>query len=203
MNYDKNFIEKRIEITNKTKVIVKKLLYVILILLLYNVFLISKSSLSTKNAKDIFGYRAYIIITDSMKPNIHLGDIVIATKVPEEKLKTGDIITFSKNGENISHRIIGIEEEPEGKKYITKGDNNNIEDSEKIKYNDIEGMKIFVIPFLGKLILILRNKIYIVLFFLLILILWLYTVKIEKKKRTRREKKKYEDKLFQRKKDVD
>ena len=44
------------------------------------------------------------------------------------------------------------------KTYITKGDNNNIEDSENIKFSAIIGKCILTIPYLGNIISVLENK---------------------------------------------
>jgi len=194
MKYDIELIEKRVNIQNRVKFLVRKIIFTLIIVMLYNVFLISKSSLSKEQAKDVFGYKAYIITTDSMKPNINSGDVIIVTKVKEEKIKSGDIITFKTEDDYISHRIIEIKQNEEEIEYITKGDNNNVPDSYRVVYDDIEGCKIIRIPLLGNLILMLRNKIYIVILIIIILLIYLYTRKIEYKKKARREKKENEDK---------
>lgn len=197
MEYDIESIERRKYKINIVKMATIRILYILLIILVYNIFLISKSSLSNAEAKDVFGYKAYIITTDSMKPNIKYGDVVITARISEEKLKVGDIITFNKNGEIISHRIIEIKDNLEGREYTTKGDNNNIEDLKEITYQDILGTKMLVIPLLGRIILLLKDKIYIVLLIILITLIYLYIRRKEKKKKIRREKKKSEDKKFQ------
>lgn len=203
MKYDIESIEKRRYIIDITKMVIKRMLYVLLIILIYNIFLISKSGLSDAEAKDVFGYKAYIIITDSMKPNVRYGDVIITTKINEEKLKVGDIVTFKKNGEIVSHRIIKVEDNGEKKEYITKGDNNNIEDSQTIVYQDILGTKVSIVPFLGLAILSLKSKIYIVLLVLLIILIYLHSRNTEKKKIMRRKKKKSEDEKFQSQKNID
>ena len=174
------------------KFLFSKLIFIILIIISYNIFLISKSSLSKGQAKDVFGYKAYVITTDSMKPGINAGDVVVTTKMKEEKIRIGDIITFKADGEYITHRIIEIREN----EFITKGDNNNVADSYKITYEDIEGSKIIRIPFLGNGILLFEQKIYIIILIILVLLIYLYTRKTYAKRKARREKKKNEDKKF-------
>lgn len=170
--------------------IIKKLLFILLIVILYNTFLITKSALDDTGAKEIFGYKAYIITTDSMRPNIKVGDIVIVEQVEEEKLMIGDVITMKKAGEIITHRIVEVVEEEETE-YITKGDNNNIEDLETVKYNQIEGKKILKIPAFGNAIWLLQSKIYSILLIIVILIILYITIKKYKKKKMRREKQLY------------
>ena len=100
---------------------------IILIILLYNLVLLGISFISKHDFNGFFRYKAYNITTNSMEPTINMGDIIIVKKVKdEENLKNGDIISFNKNGEIITHRIIDIVETNGEKRYITKGDNNNI-----------------------------------------------------------------------------
>ena len=197
MRYDAEAIEKRRYLLSRIKIAAIKLLWVVLIIMLYNIFLIAKSSLSQSGAKDVFGYRAYIITTNSMKPALRVGSVIITTNVPEEKIKIGDIITFERDGDNISHRIVDIKDTDAEKQYITKGDDNNVEDTDKITYADIEGTEVLVIPYLGSIVLILGNKIYIVLLVLLLLLIFLHVSRVNSKRRMRREKKRNEDKKVQ------
>lgn len=111
---------------------------IIAIILIYNIILIIVSSINGKDFS-ILGYKAYIVDTNSMEPTINVGDIVIVKKVKEDKLKQGDVITFTEEGEVITHRITKVETEEIGTQYVTKGDNNNTEDTFKIRYNDIIG----------------------------------------------------------------
>ena len=45
-----------------------------------------------------------------------------------EKIKVEDIITFKRDENIVTHRLVDIQETEQGKKYITKGDNNNVND---------------------------------------------------------------------------
>lgn len=188
MKYDKKSIEARKQ-NNK---IAKKIIDIILIILAYNIILVAISNINTEKGMSLFGCEAYIIKTNSMEPSIKNGDVVITKKVPEEKIQVGDIITFKQDADIITHRISRIEEE-NGKKYITKGDNNNIEDSSKITYQEIKGKEIIAIPYLGKIINILQNKIVFWIILLIILIMCFYKIQKQEKSENRREKKKIED----------
>ena len=39
------------------------------------------------NAKTIFGYKAYIITTNSMEPTINVGDIIIVSGIEKSKIE--------------------------------------------------------------------------------------------------------------------
>lgn len=180
----------------KTKLI-KIMLYVLIIVTIYNILIVSVTSILNKTGRSMFGYRAYIITTNSMEPNISQGDIIIIKTVEEERLNVDDIITFRKNNSIITHRITDIETDEKGnKQFITKGDNNNIEDTEKVSYQEIEGKKIFKIPVLGKAIILLQDEVYIILIVIILLLIYLHVQSKEEKNRIRREKKKEEDEKF-------
>ena len=189
MKYDVDSINKRKKYANT----VKKVLAVILVILIYNIILIFISA--ENDGIELFGYRAYVITSDSMEPAINNGDAIVVKNCEEEDLQTGDVITFEQNQEVITHRIQKIEEDQTTKEktYITKGDNNNIEDSENIKYSAIIGKCILTIPYLGKIILVLENKLIILIIILIILILFFFKIQKQEKLENRREKKKIEE----------
>ena len=189
MKYDVDSINKRKKYANT----VKKVLAVILVILIYNIILIFISA--ENDGIELFGYRAYVITSDSMEPAINNGDAIVVKNCEEEDLQTGDVITFEQNQKIITHRIQKIEEDQTTKEktYITKGDNNNIEDSENIKYSAIIGKCILTIPYLGKIILVLENKLIILIIILIILILFFFKIQKQEKLENRREKKKIEE----------
>ena len=98
-----------------------------------------------KNERDVFGYRFYIVKTDSMSKsdkNAHLdvhfnaGDIVIIkTANDPTKLQAGDIISFMSTntesyGETITHMIREVKTNSEGRVigYVTYGTNTGVDD---------------------------------------------------------------------------
>ena len=188
MKYDVESINKRKE---KEK-IVKRIIEIIAIILIYNIILIIISSINGKDFS-ILGYKAYIVNTNSMEPTIEVGDIVIIKKVKAEKLNQGDVITFTQEGEVITHRITKIETEEKSTQYVTKGDNNNTEDTLKIKYEYIIGKEILTIPQLGKAMQLLDSKIILLIIILIILICAFVKIQKKEKLENRREKKKIEE----------
>ncbi len=187
MKYDLESINKR-----KTYMkFIKKVLEIIAIILIYNIILTNISS-ENKDESNLFGYKSYIIKTNSMEPTISVNDVVVTKKVKEEKIEEEDTITFKHKGKTITHRITQIEEIDGIRKYTTKGDNNNMEDTFKISYEDIEGKLVLIIPYLGVLIELLENKIIFLIILLIILISILFVIQKQEKKEIRREKKKIE-----------
>jgi len=146
--------------------------------------------------KEILGYQAFIITSESMEPEIKIGDIIIVKHTLEDTIKQGDIITFERNSENITHRVVKIEKIENIKKYTTKGDNNRISDSGKIEYSQIKGVKVITIPLVGKLVLEVANEKSVVIVFAFIILLYIRAKKIDKKKIKRRKKKRIEDEKY-------
>ena len=169
MKYDIENINKRKKNIERAK----KVIDVIIIILLYNIILVFISCLNKIDDVSIFGYKAYIITTDSMKPSINSGDVSIVKKVKEDKIETGDVITFKQGDKVITHRITNIEEQDGKKVYTTKGDNNNLEDDEKVEYSQIEGKNVLTIPKLGYIINALENQV-VFLFIVLVLLIFLF-----------------------------
>ena len=172
---------------------IKLVIDIILVILIYNILLVGISCINKIEEISIFGYKAYVITTNSMEPNIKDGDILITKNEKEENLQVGDIITFQKKGTLVTHRITNIEDKQGKKEYTTKGDNNTVEDLEKVNFDEIKGKEILTIPKLGKLIKLLENQIVFLLIILIILILLFWKLQIQEKKEIRREKKRIEE----------
>lgn len=189
MRYNKNLIEKSNSFKKSILKFLKIVLFSTIIIILYNIFLVLLSATAGKETSNIFGYSAYIITTDSMKPTLNVNDVVIIKKVNTKTLKKDDVITFKKESKIITHRII-IKNEDE---YTTKGDNNNVEDSFIVRESDILGIKVFKIPFLGKIIKMINNILYILIIIITLITIYLYSRRKNRKKLIRRKKKRFED----------
>ncbi len=98
--------------------------------------------------------KARIVLTGSMEPVIHAGDIVLLAPTPRTQPELGDIAAYTArrfSGESVgifTHRIIGGDPV---NGWLMKGDNNPTPDVQKPKAEDISGVVFFVIPWIGKL----------------------------------------------------
>ena len=189
MKYDLESINKRRENAK----IAKKIIEILAVILIYNIILIAISSENNINFINMFGYKSYVIKTNSMEPTININDVVISKEVQQEEINVGDVITFLHNGEVITHRITKIENASDVTQYTTKGDNNNIEDTFKITYENIKGKHVLTIPYLGKVVQLLENKLLFLIILLIILIFIFAYLQNQEKKDNRREKKKIEN----------
>ena len=83
-----------------------------------------------------------------MKNYINRGDAVIVLDTKEIKLY--DIIEYKLDKIRVVHRVVSIEKYNNGEiLYITKGDNNNVVDKEKVTEDQIVGKVLFKIPYIG------------------------------------------------------
>ena len=117
-----------------------------------------------ENNISILGFRQYIVATGSMEPKYNVGDLII-----------GDIINYiSENGaDTITHRVTDIIEKDGQTYYQTKGDNNNTEDPELVKYRQVKGKLVFKISKLGTIITNLLTGTGIAILFVVILLSYL------------------------------
>lgn len=206
MLYTSDAIKTRKNKENKFKKNINIIIYIFLLpILIYNLSLIIQSVLKPYETPNFLGIKTYVIISGSMQPELKIGDIVVVKKITQEDLKIGDIISFRHGQSVITHRISRIIEEDGERKYITKGDFNNAEDSESVTYNNIEGKVIRSVPQFGKIALMLQDKIVIIFLIIVLYIYLVYSGELKKKKMQRRmkridyEKKKYEENLTSKK----
>ena len=94
-----------------------------------------------------YGLRwASIKNTDSMLPVIDEGHHSIEV-MPKNKddIYIGDIISFKHNEKWIIHRVVEIKKDLNGIYYLTKGDNNKINDGNKVRFENITGVVVGII----------------------------------------------------------
>lgn len=192
MKYDIEDIQKRKELHAR----IRKLVYIFLVIILYNIVLLYMSYIDKFDTPSFYIYKAYVITTNSMEPELKKDDVVVIKKVKADNLKQGDIITFKQNGETITHRIVQIDDIEDGKLYITKGDNNNVQDEQGLRFDQIEGKLVIKIPQLGKMVASFKNGIIIVLVLLISAIIYLNRITAKERSNIRRAKKKLEDNKY-------
>lgn len=117
----------------------------------------------------ILGYNYKTVLTGSMEPAIPVGSIVITKEKSSYEIE--DIISFQEEGAIITHRIISIDRE----RYITKGDANNVADTEEVQQKQILGKVILTIPLLGYLVMWLMSPVGIISLFMIIGIWYIAT----------------------------
>ncbi len=181
MLYTNEAIFKRKKKQNEFRKKLSLLIYIILVpLIIYNISLIVQAIVNPQETPNFLGYKTYVIISGSMKPELDIGDVVIVKETGN--FEVGDIISFRQGESVVTHRISNIEEVEGQKQYITKGDNNNAEDQSVITEQYIEGEVIFSIPYIGNLVVGLQKGVVVIIILLFIYIYMLYSGNIRKRK---------------------
>ncbi len=107
-----------------------------------------------------------------MEPKISDGDALIIYPTSREQIQKGDIITFEYGeGWLISHQVIGFENDT----IITHGINLPEGDVERVKYSQVVGEVVMVIPKLGIILGYANSEIGFVLLILIPTILIIYS----------------------------
>ncbi|EQK40486.1 signal peptidase I [[Clostridium] bifermentans ATCC 638] len=125
-----------------------------IVLCIFGILILNLMSTKSDKLFKIIGFRTYTVLSGSMEPKFYPGDMVITQHKDKSDIKVNDIVTYKDNeGVIITHRV--IEETDEG--YITKGDNNNVNDADILKEENIIGEVKFSIPKVGYVMNLLSN----------------------------------------------
>ena len=102
------------------------------------------SSGRNNGVANLFGYIPLTVESDSMKPTFSKNDLIICKEIDDlNKLKEGDVITFWTiiDGRRVknTHRIVGVNNGEGAMSFITRGDNNPVDDTSPAYASDIIG----------------------------------------------------------------
>ena len=103
------------------------------------------------------GYNIYLVRSESMKPAINMGDMVVIGPLDgpfSSGAKEGSIVTYHRGAELVTHRVLSVE----GDTLLTKGD--AVEDSDPwaVSLSDVRGIYLFRIPSIGYFSNFVRTK---------------------------------------------
>jgi signal peptidase len=89
------------------------------------------------------GWDLYVVRSDSMVPTFSSHDVIITQ--PVDQVRVGDIVTFHRGSQIVTHRVVEISPES----IITKGDANQTADPQPVLFTDIAGGYLFRVPYAG------------------------------------------------------
>lgn len=157
------------------------------------VFTVVSVTTFDRNDRALFGFKAFICRSDSMKAtDFAAGDLVFVKEVSPNAIKEGDIISYRSEdpdtfGETFTHKVRSLVTSEDGQPcFITYGTTTGVDDELPVKYTQFQGLYKFDIPKLGTFFSFLKTTpgyfICIFLpFMLLILMQGLSTVKLFRK----------------------
>ena len=120
------------------------------------VFTIVSVSTFDRADRSLFGYKAFIVLSDSMsKTDFDAGDLVLVKEVDCSTLKEGDIIAYtsqntSNYGETVTHKIRKLTTDANGQPgFITYGTTTDTDDETIVTYDYVIGKYESHIPNVG------------------------------------------------------
>ncbi len=129
---------------------------VVLLAVCMMIFTIVSVTTFNRNDRSLFGYRAYVVTSDSMsKTDFDAGDLILVKQVDPATLKEDDIITYmSQNpesfGETITHKIRALTTDANGNPgFVTYGTTTDTDDATIVTYPYILGRYEKAIPNIG------------------------------------------------------
>jgi len=161
-------------------------------MLLMNLIIMVQSMTNKDQVPSVFGIKPFIVLSGSMEPEIHKGDIILTKVVDPESLRVEDVIAF-RDAENTvtTHRIIDIVEESGVEYFITKGDNNSTQDRNLVEKSDVEGIYIMRVPGIGSMMQSLSQPTTIMVLVVGITVIFIIGFTISNKKQQEKERQEF------------
>lgn len=119
------------------------LLFLVITAILFALYSLIQLTTLQKDYVNYFGYTVFEVESGSMAPTINVRDVIVV-KIGDKDVKKGDIITYKKDDDFITHRVVEVG----GDKLITKGDSNNSDDK-IVQKDEILGKIVKTFPRLG------------------------------------------------------
>lgn len=130
-------------------------------ILILNVSLIIRSFVAPDEVPRIGKWLPLVVMTDSMYPEIHSGDLIICQVEDAEDVQVKDIISFfdaAGNGTSVvTHRVMEIKNEDGQISFITQGDANNIADARPVPADKLVGVYHSRIAGMGHVIMFMQT----------------------------------------------
>ena len=128
------------------------------------IFTIVSVSTFDRANRNLFGYKAFIVLSDSMsKTDFSAGDLVLVKEVDPSALKEGDIIAYtsqntSNYGETVTHKIRKITTDANGEPgFVTYGTTTDTDDETVVTYPYVLGKYSSRIPKVGTFFQFLKS----------------------------------------------
>lgn len=147
------------------------------------IFTIVSVSTFDRSDRSLFGYKAFIVLSDSMsKTDFDAGDLVLIKEVDPATLKEGDIIAFTSQDtdsgkfKTITHKIRSLTKTEDGEPgFITYGTTTGTDDETIVTYPYVLGKYQTRVPKVGKFFQMLKTPqgyiIFILLPFLILILM--------------------------------
>lgn len=141
---------------NKTRNVVLNVVTTIIfvVALAFTLVVVALTLTSHGGEVSIFGWKPYVVLSDSMKPVFQAGDVAVSHPVDVDSVQPGDIITFSSidpnsYGEAVTHKVRELTEYEGEPAFITYGTTTGVDDAYPALAQHVTGEFAFAIPGAG------------------------------------------------------
>ncbi|WP_412742429.1 S26 family signal peptidase [Krasilnikovia sp. MM14-A1004] len=105
-----------------------------------------------------WGWSSAVIVSGSMSPRVHRGDVVISSPpAPDWQPMVGQVVTVPDQvhpGKTLTHRIIGLDDQG---RLLTRGDANGSDDPFRTDRDEVRGIGRLLVPRIGLATLLMRE----------------------------------------------
>ena len=131
-------------------------------LLIANVTMIIKSYTSKSEVPSFLGVTPLIVLSGSMEPKIHEGELIFCTDIDPKDVKEEMIISFfdplSTTGTIVTHKVVEVIENGDGtRSFRTRGINNSQNDTALVPEKNLVARYRFGIPLAGRVAMFMQS----------------------------------------------
>ena len=146
--------------------VIRNVIVGIVVVIAVSMMLFTIISVSTfnRNDRNLFGYKAFIVLSDSMSAtDFAAGDLILVKEVDPATLQEGDIIAYTSRdtsnfGEVVTHKIRTLTQDGQGNPgFITYGTTTDVNDETIVTYPYILGKYIKTVPYVGRFFQFLKT----------------------------------------------
>jgi signal peptidase I len=104
---------------------------------------------ATALAPQAVGLEAHVVVSGSMTPHVHPGDVVLTAPVSAAELRPGQVVLFPDPQEPdrlLLHRLVSVD--PHGR-LVTRGDANQSDDGVHVPPSEVRGVARLRVPLVG------------------------------------------------------
>ncbi len=110
----------------------------------------------------LFGYKPYIVTSNSMQDTFQAGDLTVSKQVDPATLEPGDIVTFRSidpvnYGQVVTHKIKSITTHEGEPAFVTYGTTTGVEDAYPVPFSQVLGQYQFRLPGMGNFFYFLKS----------------------------------------------
>lgn len=106
------------------------------------------------------GMRPLVVLSGSMEPVLHVGDVTVVRRIAPRDARTGDVVTFKApvGGRVTTHRVRAVRRLPGGSfAFTTKGDANNAVERWSLPASEQLSRAVYRVPAVGRVLLVIHT----------------------------------------------